>query len=131
MILNKFAAGVVATAIGLTAISAPVKANDDIGKLLALLAGGYVVSEIIKDKKEDKRVVKRTPIPGVYDPKPRKHLKLPMPKTCRRRIHLRNAKSIRAMSQRCLLNHSYYISETGAVTHPRYPSRYAYPNLVQ
>jgi len=91
----------------------------------------YVVSEIIKDKKEDKRVVKRTPIPGVYDPKPRKHLKLPMPKTCRRRIHLRNAKSIRAMSQRCLLNHSYYISETGAVTHPRYPSRYAYPNLIR
>jgi len=177
MILNKFATGIVATAIGLTAISAPAKANDDIGKLLALLAGGYVVSEIIKDKKEDKQVAKRekthrdtgythrhkdgtwhthksyehakryhdkhdraeekkrktvraAPNPRKVIPAQNRLAKLPLPKSCRRTIQLRNSKSIRAMSKRCLHKHHYRISNNGTVTHRRYPSMYRRPNLI-
>ena len=56
MILNKLAAGVTAFAIATTAISVPAKAdNKDITTLLAILAGGLVIHEIIDNKKDRKR----------------------------------------------------------------------------
>jgi hypothetical protein len=57
MILNKLAAGVTAIAIATTAISVPAKAdNKDLQTLLAILAGGLVINEIIDNKKDRKKV---------------------------------------------------------------------------
>jgi hypothetical protein len=56
MILNKLAAGVTVLAIATTAMSVPAKAkNKDLNTLLAILAGGLVINEIIDNKKDRKR----------------------------------------------------------------------------
>jgi hypothetical protein len=55
MIMNKLATGITAIAIATTAISVPAKAdNKDLTKLLAVLAGGLVIHEIV-DKKKDRK----------------------------------------------------------------------------
>jgi hypothetical protein len=56
MILNKLAAGVTAIAIATTAMSVPAKAkNNDLTTLLAILAGGLVVKEVVDKRKDRKR----------------------------------------------------------------------------
>jgi hypothetical protein len=53
MFMNKLATGITAIAIATTAISVPAKAdNKDIQTLLAILAGGLVINEIIDNKKD-------------------------------------------------------------------------------
>jgi hypothetical protein len=50
MKLNKLATGIVAAAIAVTTASVPAKADEDFNKLLAIIAGGLVINEIVKNK---------------------------------------------------------------------------------
>ncbi|GEM_PF-2576612 len=55
MILNKLAAGVTIVAIATTALSIPANAkNKELNTLLAILAGGLIINEVIDNKKEAK-----------------------------------------------------------------------------
>lgn len=56
MIMNKLATGITIVAIATTAISVPAKAdNKDLTTLLAILAGGLVIHEVIDNKKDRKK----------------------------------------------------------------------------
>lgn len=72
MKLNKLAAGIVTVAIAATAINAPANAkqNKELNTLLAILAGGLVINEII-DRKKDRAEQAATIAPRKYRKYPR------------------------------------------------------------
>lgn len=179
MKLNKLATGVIATAFAVTAMSIPAKADEDFNKLLAILAGGLVINEIVKDKdrsetnraddksirhrhsdgrwhthpnqrhydayhksrrddhgrkdrddhyKRDKRKTgKRI---GVLHPIQDRIKKLPLPKSCSRKVRTKNHGQISAYAERCLEKHGYRVDRSGKVTHKKWRGLSRRPNLI-
>lgn len=159
MILNKFAAGLVATAIGVTAISAPAKADEDFNALLAIVAGGLIINEIVKNDDKEKnaaanytngyehrhsngnwhthkykkreRHYHKKPDRVIKLPTPRKLHTLPMPDECRRTFRSQHGLFNRGFSKSCIQKRGYRVSKRGVVTHHKYPHQTRVPNLVR
>ena len=141
--LNKFATGIVIAAISITAVSAPAKADKEFNRLVAIIAGGLIINEIIKDKRDDRyesKEVRHRHGDGRWHThasreeadrhyKKKKH-SLHLPEKCKRIIKFKNGKTKPAFSQRCLQKRGYRVTQNGTVRHHKWPGRTRRPNLI-
>lgn len=113
---RKFIGAILAASIAITGLSAvPARANDDVGKALAALAGIAIVGAVIHDKKQDKKRARSHAQPHVQPHVQRRtHVQpRPLPRKARRNLlpqrclqsHRTHRGKVQVFGQRCLDRH--------------------------